>query len=193
MMEAEIEGAPLNKKDITAEIIGAPYFDLDGDDDHLIGPSAQEPKPEDVDNPLVDIIDVGLDFAEDFLKDAGYPAPKRKIWEDHGKKAMSKALNAYCPPGSAMGGIIDTPLVALLIGIGALLLCFYPVIAQIMKTKNAAGEIAESGDPDRVEQQPKFEKPQTEISSTAPINRDDMRPIDRLMSNNTKAVDLPGF
>jgi hypothetical protein len=193
MMETETE-APLNKKDITAEIIGAPFFDLNVDDNEIVtDPQVQvQPQPEDVENPLVDIIDVGLDFAEDFLKDAGYPEPKRKIWEEHGRKAMSKALNAYCPPGSALGGVIDTPLVALLIGFGALLLCFYPVIAYYLKSKNEKEDTAGSGEPEKIEQ-PKYEKPSTGISSTAPISRDDKRPIDRLMANNVHAVELPGF
>ena len=187
----KIEEPKLNKKDITSEIMGDPFFDLNVD---CAAPDleAQRQPLEEEENPIVDVIDVGLDFAEDFLKEAGYPGPKRKIWEDHGKKAMSKALNAYCPPGSAVGGVIDTPLVALLIGVGALILCFYPVISHFLKMKDEQKEELPPGDPEKIEG-PKYEKPSTEISSTAPISRDDKRPIDRLMANNVHAVDLPGF
>lgn len=129
---------PLNKKDITEEIMGVSFeFKDDGESEE----QQEQQKPDEL-NPLVDVVDCGgLDFAEEFLQDAGYPPLKRKIWEDHGKKALSKAINAYCLSGSPLGGTMDTPLVALLIGIGSLLLCFWPVLQKVMQDREKPAEI----------------------------------------------------
>lgn len=195
---------PLNRKNITAELIGGDFIDLDGIEppDGLQQPAADgnppEPEPEEF-NALIDVIDVGLDFADDFLKDAGYPSTKRKIWEERGKKAMNKALNAYCPAGSAVGGVMDSNITALLIGVGSLLICLYPVIAHFMKQRNAAkqaeqtpepeAETSTSNAPQYVE---KYEKPETRVSSTAPISNMDVKPIERIQQREQTGM-LPGF
>ncbi|WP_319377773.1 hypothetical protein [uncultured Methanocorpusculum sp.] len=142
-MTDEIDESRLNKKDITSEIVGFCFDDetpaaiVDQDPAWISG---GDPQISEEENPLIPLIDVGLDFAEDILKEQHLPELKREIWESHGKKAMSKALNAYCPPGSALGGAMNAPLTALMIGIVALLMCFYPRILKLISDKRAALE-----------------------------------------------------
>jgi len=169
----------LNKKDITSEVIVGYNFDDETPDGEpapeLI--AGEQPQISEEENSLIPLIDVGLDFAEDILKEQHLPELKREIWESHGKKAMSKALNAYCPPGSALGGAMNAPLTALMIGIVALLMCFYPVLLKVISDKRAALEVGkdqeviaapESNERLYVE---KYETPKpTKITSTAPIS-----------------------
>ena len=174
MEEATVEEpVKLNRKDITEEITG---IDLELREEDTQKPGEEQQEPDEL-NPLVDVVDCGLDFAEEFLQDAGYPPLKRKVWEDHGKKALSKAINAYCPPGSPLGGTMDTPLVALLIGIGALLLCFWPVIQRVLqdREKPATTPAAEEQQPEPGEEKNEFvntyEEPKPPaVKSTAPIS-----------------------
>lgn len=169
-----MDEAPLNKKNITGEIIG---YDLDEMLDDAppelafenIGnvPEADgETAPEDYGiNALIDIIEIGLDMSEDIFREMGYPAdgmPNRKIWERHGKNALNRALNVYFPPGSTAGGMIDSPMVSLVIGLGALALCMYPVVSHTLKQK----EIAKAKEEPQLP--PKEERP--EPVSTAPVS-----------------------
>lgn len=134
---AETAPAKLNKKNILEDLN---FVNLDDIIDTSQEMQPQAVPEEEPDNALIDVIDIGLDFAEDLLRDMGYPAMKRNIWEQRGKKCMNKALNAYLPAGSGVGGALDTPLVALVIGVGALGLCLSPVIIHIIKTKRQEAE-----------------------------------------------------
>ena len=168
-----MDEAPLNKKNITGEIIG---YDLDEMLDDELPPelaadaapdAAGTPAPEDNGtNAIIDLVEIGLDMSEDILREMGYPAdgmPNRKIWERHGKNALNRALNVYFPPGSTAGGMIDSPLVSLVIGLGALALCMYPVVSHTLKQKEI--EKAKAEEP---KLPPQEETP--EPASTTPIS-----------------------
>lgn len=171
MEEATVEEpVKLNRKDITAEICG---IDLELGEEPELPDEEPQQEPDEL-NPLVDVVDCGLDFAEDLLTDAGYPPLKRKVWEEHGKKALSRAINAYCPPGSPLGGTMDTPLVALLIGAGAILICFWPVIQKVIKDRESP-KPEQIPEPEPEEEKTEFvntyEEPKPPaVKSTAPIS-----------------------
>lgn len=162
---------PLNKKNITGEIIG---YDLDAMLDDIPPemdgsfPEADGEAARDDDsiNAIIDLVEIGLDMSEDILREMGYPAdglPNRKIWERHGKHALNRALNVYFPPGSTAGGMIDSPAVSLVIGLGALALCMYPVIAHTLKQKEL----------DKAKKEEQKAQPPEEIPepvSTAPVS-----------------------
>jgi len=188
-MTDEIDGAPLNKKDITSEVIvGYNFDDETPDGEPAPEPIAgDQPQISEEENSLIPLIDVGLDFAEDILKEQKLPELKREIWESHGKRAMSKALNAYCPPGSALGGAMNAPLTALMIGIVALLMCFYPLILKVISDKRAALEVGEdqvvipAPESNGREYVEKYETPKpTKITSSAPISEMTQSISDRL-------------
>ena len=140
-------GQPLNRKDVTAEILGIEEpedeetFDLNKLSAQNPGPASAPPQAQpapESDNPLIDFIDIGI--ADEVLKENGYPELKRKYWEEHGKRAMNKALNAYLPADSGAGAALDSPMVALFIGLGCLGLCLTPAVAHYMKQRKAEEE-----------------------------------------------------
>lgn len=142
-------GQPLNRKDVTAEILGIEEpedeetFDLNKLSAQNPGPASAPPQAQpapESDNPLIDFIDIGLGIADEVLKENGYPELKRKYWEEHGKRAMNKALNAYLPADSGAGAALDSPMVALFIGLGCLGLCLTPAVAHYMKQRKAEEE-----------------------------------------------------
>lgn len=67
----------------------------------------------------------------DLLKEYDLPAPNLTIWEKWGKENLSKALNHYMPAG--IGENMSSPAMAGLIGIGAILICFLPMIMVFVK------------------------------------------------------------
>lgn len=91
----------------------------------------------DEDNALTAVIDIGLDMVENISKDMGYPQPNRSIWENHGKSAMNKAVNTLCPAGTGGGTVINSPWVGLIIGLGCLFMCLYPLISYKLKQKDS--------------------------------------------------------
>lgn len=188
-MNAEPEPEPLNRKNITGTITGTPInFDEIFPEDKIIEETSHgiaEPDDDTI-NPIVDVIDCGLDFAEDTLQEMGYPPLMRKVWDGKGKEALSKAINAYCPQGESLGRTLDTPLVALLLGFGALLLCFLPVIQKFMKereTQEPQYEAIEERQPEELtgEMTGRYEEPHPlQPTSTAPISEKMLTATERL-------------
>lgn len=123
-----------NKKDGTSALYGVEPDQTDSD------PEPQQPQVEatDEDNALTAVIDIGLDMVTDICGDLGYPSPNRSVWENHGKSAMNKAVNTLCPAGSGGGNMINSPWIGLIIGIGCLFLCLYPIISYKLKTQDKA-------------------------------------------------------
>lgn len=176
--ENETESITLNRKNITSEVASPKNYDE-------VVPEAQpsqeliptEEKTEDGINPIVDLLDCGLDYSEEILIEMGYPKLMRKTWDERGKAALSKAINAYCPPGSALGGTLDTPLMALLLGVATLFLCFLPVVQKVMKDRANESTLPEyTEEPQKppvigTEQPATYETPeQFKLKSTAPIS-----------------------
>lgn len=118
-----------NKKDGTSALYGIEPDQTEAE------PVQQQPIVEatDEDNALTAVIDIGLDMVTDICADLGYPKPKREIWESHGKSAMNKAVNTLCPAGTGGGNVINSPWVGLVIGIGCLFLCLYPIVSYKLK------------------------------------------------------------
>lgn len=196
-MITDEDGQPIiiNRKNITGEVTGNADFNFDDviPEKSPLAPGSlinAEPQEEEL-NPLVDLVDVGLDFAEETLQDMGYPALKRKAWDEHGKKALSKAINTYAPPGSSLGGTIDTPIFALLVGLGALMFCFLPVFQKFMKDRAVIEEKRQARIEAETEQQEQdnitgelqgvYETPIPSVpSSTAPISESMLSAMQRV-------------
>lgn len=185
---------PLNKKNITAEITGV--IDLDEQlgmmDDYEEEPAPEEELPDE--NPLVDLVDAGLDIADDLLRDAGLPTTKRDAWNRSGRRALAKALNYYAPPTSAVGGAINTPAIALVIGLGCLALCFSPHIMAFIKSRSE-DKISERAVhlPTDTAPEVQYEVPETGISATAPISNYELTPLERMTLEKTDGVVYGGF
>lgn len=186
---------PLNKKNITAEITGV--IDLDEqlgmmEDDYGESPAPDDDLPDE--NPLVDLVDAGLDIADDLLREAGMPVTKRDAWNRSGRRALAKALNYYAPPTSAVGGAVNTPAIALVIGLGCLALCFSPHIIALIKSRSE-DKIAETTvhPPSDTEPEVQYEAPQTGMSATAPISHYELTPLERMTLEKTDGVTYGGF
>lgn len=75
---------------------------------------------------------------------------------------------------------MDTPLVALLIGIGTLLLCFWPVLQKVMQDREKPAEIPAPEEQPQ-ESEPEYEHPvPASPSATAPISESMMTAVQRL-------------
>ncbi|MDV0441587.1 hypothetical protein [Methanorbis furvi] len=172
MQEATVEEPPvkLNRKDITGDLIGAaPDFNFD-EEIPLLPKGEEQEQPEEL-NAVVGILDMLIGSSGDLLKEYDLPAPNLTIWEKWGKENLSKALNHYMPAG--MGEGISSPAMAGLIGVGAILICFLPVIMVFVKRK-------QEPQPEQIPQQPEPEEEKTEfvntyetpepVHSTAPIS-----------------------
>lgn len=132
--DADIIDFDDNKKDGTSALYGIEPDQAEAE------PAPQQPIVEatDEDNALTAVIDIGLDMVTDICADIGYPKPKREIWENHGKSAMNKAVNTLCPAGTGGGNMINSPWIGLVIGIGCLFLCLYPIISYKLKMQDNA-------------------------------------------------------
>ena len=180
MQEATVEESPtpkLNRKDITAEITGIDFeFKDDGEPEEQ-----QQEQPEEL-NAVVGIIDMLIGSSGDLLKEYDLPAPNLTIWEKWGKENLSKALNHYMPAG--IGENMSSPAMAGLIGIGAILICFLPVIMTFVKRMQ---EPQPEQIPQQPEEEPKekheyvntYEEPQP-VVSTAPISNKVLKAWERV-------------
>ena len=160
-----------NKKDGTSALYGIEPDQTEAE------PIQQQPFVEvsDEDNALTAVIDIGLDMVTDICADLGYPKPNRSVWENHGKSAMNRAVNTLCPAGTGGGNVINSPWIGLVIGIGCLFLCLYPIVSYKLKQQ-------EKAKPKEVEAAPDTKQ----ISPASPTQTKD---------NNTDAqvpVKLPG-
>ncbi|MDU9376304.1 hypothetical protein McpSp1_09070 [Methanocorpusculaceae archaeon Sp1] len=156
LQEATVEEPQkLNRKDITAEITG---IDLEfSDDPELRKPdNEQEQEPEEL-NAVVGVLDMLIGSSGDLLKEYDLPAPNLSVWEKWGKVNLSKALNHYMPAG--MGEGISSPAMAGLIGVGAILICFLPVIMVFVKRM-------QEPEPQQIPQQPEPKEEPTEYTNT---------------------------
>lgn len=122
--------APLNRKDITDEITGIINFDDDDDADQAAGLDQEEEL-----NQIVGIIDMLITSTPPMLEKHGYPAPNIDIWDSWGKPNLSKAFNAYLPAGA--GNAISSPAFCGILGLGALVFTFLPVILHYLDKKDA--------------------------------------------------------
>lgn len=137
------------KKDATAELYGE---DIGSESAEDFTEPQQPFEATDEDNALTAVIDIGLDMVEGISADIGYPKPNRTIWENHGKKAMNKAVNTLCPAGTGGGNVINSPWIGLIIGIGCLFMCLYPLISYKLKQKEAAGKVDSGKEQQKVEE-----------------------------------------
>lgn len=179
----------LNRKNITSEVIKPKNYDEIVPENQPEEPATQDEIPKDDGiNPIVELLDCGLDYSEEILVEMGYPKLMRKTWNDRGKDAMSKAINAYCPPGSVLGGSLDTPLMALLLGVATLFLCFLPVVQKVMKDRAAEAlpeyvtDVPQLPTNAGTDQQATYETPEHfKLKSTAPISDSALSAVDRLV------------
>ena len=172
----------LNKKDITGELTGLD-FDIDLDKEPEKPEEKKEPE-EDQDNAIVEILDMMIGSSGDMLKEFGYPEPNLVIWEKWGKPNLTKALNEYMP-ATATDDTISSPAMCGLIGVGALALCFMPVIMQYVKNQQqveAPEQEEQQPEPQAGGDQPVTYREETPIqpSSTAPISESTISALERL-------------
>lgn len=177
-------GEKLNKKDITSEVTGLDFdFDLNpepGDPE----PIGEQPEEEQQENAIVEIIDMMIGSSGDLLKEYGYPEPNLVIWEKWGKPNLTTALNEYMPVSS--DETIGSPAMCGFIGVGALALCFLPVIMQYVSNQQQQIAAPEP-EPEPEGGQPGTDKPATyqeekptKPSSTAPISESTLSAFERL-------------
>jgi len=198
-MTDEIDEAPLNKKDITEEITGRVNFD---DEEEAFGdPETGEPEhKEETLNPLVGIMDQMIVTSPKMLEKRGYPSPNLEIWDDWAKPNLSKAFNAYMPEG--VGETLDKPVVCLVLGFGALVFAFLPVILHFLDKRREKQEkeeqaylesqkVAETETiPDKKEYVDEYETPKPR--STAPISEGHLTKMQKFKQSG-EGVGLAGF
>lgn len=132
---------PLNTKDIT-HLISGDTFDFDEEGELQIPETTENPGMEGMEettpqelHPLVGIMDMVISSTAEPLRRRGYPQPNLSIWEEWGKPNLSKAFHQYMPTTSGAGAAVNSPLFAGLLGAGALVLAFLPVILHYMEKK----------------------------------------------------------
>ena len=129
------EEEPLNRKDITAEITGKGWDFDEEETAPEIAPEETPTTPSEP-HPFVGIMDMLISTSQEPLAKAGYPAPNLSVWETWGKPNLSKAFYQYLPMESAAGAAINSPAFAGVIGLGALVIAFLPVIMYHVKKKD---------------------------------------------------------
>lgn len=132
---------PLNTKDIT-HLISGDTFDFDEEGELQLPETPENTGMEGVGenipetlHPLVGIMDMVISSTAGPLRRRGYPQPDLEIWEEWGKPNLSKAFHQYMPTTSGAGAAVNSPLFAGLLGVGALVLAFLPVILHYMEKK----------------------------------------------------------
>jgi hypothetical protein len=183
----------LNRKNITSEITLLRPPKVFGEEEPAAPPapeiSGTPDAGQDSINPLVELLDVGLDFGEEALQGMGYPPLMRSAWESRGKAALSKAIDAYAPPG--ISGAADTPLTALILGLACLLLCFLPVFLKVMQEREtetiSAAPAADTNhaEPVTTEQLMQENPDGTKVLSTAPPSESTISALERLKAGET--------
>lgn len=159
---------PLNRKDITSIISGDVFnFDEETGDIQTPEPAPQQELgdlvPQEM-HPLVGIMDMLISSTAEPLRRHGYPQPNLSIWNEWGKPNLSKAFHQYMPTTSGAGAAVNSPIFAGLLGAGALVLAFLPVIMYHMQRKREQEE-AESA---QIEQQRGNMEPVAAISQPLP-------------------------
>lgn len=144
MIDFDAEETPLNRKDITAEITGTLHnFDEEEEPEELPqGEQTQAVTPSEP-HPFIGIMDMLISTSQEPLRKRGYPAPNLEIWEEWGKPNLSKAFYQYMPIESGAGAAMNSPAFAGLLGFGALVLAFMPVILCYIDKKKKEKEEAE--------------------------------------------------
>jgi len=165
---------PLNKKNITGEILGMDddfEFNLDTmpDDDGFEKLNNQALDPT-ADNAIVNIIDLFITTSPAILAKYGYPAPDLDVWKNWAKPNFNVAFNHYVPAGAMVGGAVSMPIIAALIGVAAIGVTFLPVILYHMDKKRKEREIESTLDViEEIPEEPEPEKesptPSTEVSN----------------------------
>lgn len=188
------EPEKINRKDITADITGLDIdFDKIAEEEPL---TEEEQEQQEELNAFVGVLDMLIDSSGDMLKEYGYPAPNVTVWEKWGKENLSKALNAYMP--ESMGCEMSSPAMAGMIGFGALVLTFLPVIMKVISDQKAADSLPEpvaspastkSNDKPAEYVDTYEETKPVKPSSTAPISEHARTILERLESGAT----IPGL
>lgn len=134
---------PLNQKDIT-KIVSGDVFNFDEETGDIEKPEPEQPQdgeiiPQEM-HPLVGIMDMLISSTSEPLRRHGYPQPNLSIWNEWGKPNLSKAFHQYMPTTSGAGAAVNSPLFAGLLGAGALVLAFLPVIMYHMQRKREEEE-----------------------------------------------------
>lgn len=190
---------PLDKKDITAEITGQ-VFDLDSMEEEPEEETPIEEAEEDGLNPVVGILDMLICSSPKILQKYGYPSPDLEIWEDWGKENLSKAFNEYMPDSA--GTAVSSPLFCGVMGAGALVFAFLPVILHFIdkqgEEKKKALEEAKRAEVKAAEEPIVYENtyetpaPPSGIISTAPVSMGTMTALEKFKASGEEA-NFAGF
>lgn len=180
--------APLNKKDITEEITGG-RFNFDDDEAEETAAGIGEPEAEEGLNQVVGILDMMITSTPSMLVKRGYPAPNLEIWETWGKENLSKAFNAYMP--AAAGNTISSPAFCGILGLGAMILCFLPVILHFIDKRTAATESADDEKRQAPDPKPEAARPQEyedKYEEPVGVSREPTKSTAAISSGPTKAA-----
>lgn len=160
---------PLNQKDIT-KLVSGDCFDFDAETGDVVPDTpADAPEPDaglpQETHPVVGIIDMLISSTSEPLRRHGYPQPNLTIWNEWGKDNLSKALHQYMPTNSGAGAAVNSPLFAGVLGVGALVLAFLPVIMHYVEQKRSQ----EEAEAVQIEQQRGTMEPAAGITQQAPV------------------------
>lgn len=184
---------PLDKKDITAEITGQ-VFNLDEMEEEPEEAPTEEVEEEGL-NPIVGIMDMLICSSPKILQKYGYPSPDLDIWEDWGKENLSKAFNEYMPDTASE--TVSSPLFCGIMGTGALVFAFLPVILHFIdkqgeEKKKALEEVKRAEmkpaeEPTTYEDTYETPVPPSGIISTAPVSMGTMTALEKFRSQGEEA------
>jgi len=118
------EGADFGKKDITEDII---LSDEKREEELKAGEAA---KPQG-DHAVVTLLDMAIETGGDYLKKEGYPPPNDSIYKHFSRPFLNKAAWHYLPDEQ----LPDDPKIALLLGVGGLVLAFAPTLMEVYKRR----------------------------------------------------------
>lgn len=135
-------GAEIAKKDITEDIILA--------DEKREAALETVPK---ADHAVVTLLDIAFDTGTDYLKKEGYPAPMDGVYKHFSRPFLNKAAWCYLPDQQ----LPEDPRVALLLGVGGLVLAFSPALIEVYKRRKAEEK---EGSEEKKEEAPKEVKPE---------------------------------
>jgi len=185
MDEITAAAEPLNRKNITGEILGFSDdvdFNLDDfpDDNGFEAVNKQSIDPT-ADNAIVNVLDLFITSSPAIFARYGYPSPDLTVWKEWAKPNLNVAFNHYVPVGAMVGGAVTMPIIAAFIGVAAIGVAFLPVILHHIDVKKREQEVVTSlPEPEEVvEPEPEPEKePEAESTEHKPTVSERMSQIE---------------
>lgn len=120
----QTEDTTIDPKDVTLDFI---LDDLDDERRDSGEVSAEPPKEEKGDHPVITILDMAVKQSGEYLRKQNLPPANNAVYEHFSKPFLNDALWHYLPDGS----LPDDPRLALALGVGGLGLAFAPTLIAL--------------------------------------------------------------